>query len=69
VNRIIDTMPTLTEVENADRRSIVDWYLHLRPTMFNEELVIVKLIARRYESMAASERERWTTDIRRRGTP
>lgn len=50
-NRIIDHMPTMGEVENAIPYQIVCWHHYLRPTMMNDELVIVKAIARRYEGL------------------
>lgn len=50
-NRIIDDMPTMTEVENATAYEIVCWHHYLRPTMMNDELVVVKAIARKYDSL------------------
>ena len=47
-NRIIDEMPTMSQVGEAAPYQVVCWYHYLRPTMFNDELVIVKAIARRY---------------------
>lgn len=50
-NRIIDDMPTIGQVEAATGYQLVCWHHYLRPTMFNEELFVVKAIARRYDSM------------------
>lgn len=55
-NRVIDEMPTRTDVEGATKYQIVCWHHYLRPTMFNEELDIVKAIAMRYDRMPESFR-------------
>lgn len=65
MNQIIDTMPTLGEVESADQLQIVRWYLFLRPTMSNDELVIVKAIAARFERMPESSRSALIARARR----
>lgn len=57
MSRIIDEMPTQTEVENADSYKLVCWHLFLRPTMMNEELNIVKAIAQRYDRLPSSVRQ------------
>lgn len=62
--QIIDEMPTLTEVENADRQQIVKWHLFLRPTMSNDELPIIKKIAQRYEQIPSEVREGITMRLR-----
>lgn len=66
--RIIDEMPTQTEVENADAYQIVEWHLYLRPTMMNEELNIVKAITQRYDRMPSSVREAHAARARREHT-
>lgn len=48
MTRIIDEFPTLTEAENASAYDLVRWHHYLRPTMSNDELPTVKVIARRY---------------------
>lgn len=63
---IIDEMPTFGQVEHADAEQIVTWHLFLRPTMANEELDIVKAIARRYEMLAPSLREILVGQARRK---
>jgi hypothetical protein len=65
MGRIIDEMPTQQQVLSAEPYQIVAWHLYLRPTMSNDELHIVKAIARRYDAMVPSERERHTTRARR----
>jgi hypothetical protein len=50
-NRIIDEMPTLSDVEAADAYTIVCLNHYLRPVMSNDELVVVKAIARRYDNL------------------
>lgn len=55
-NKVIDTMPTMTEVENAGPYQIVCWNHFLRPTMMNDELNVVKAIARKYDAMPESQR-------------
>lgn len=62
--QVIDDMPTLTQVENASAHEIVAWHLFLRPTMSNEELPTVKLIAARYDRMSPDTRERITARLR-----
>ena len=62
---VIDEFPTLTQVASADAIEIVRWHLFLRPTMANEELDIVKAIARRYDAMPAATREAITNRVRR----
>lgn len=57
MSRVIDEMPTLTIVENASDYEIVCWHLFLRPTWFNEELIVVKAITQRYDRMPSSARE------------
>lgn len=49
--KVIDAMPTMRDVEACDQRQIVAWHHRLRPTMMNDELVIVKAIARRYDAI------------------
>lgn len=61
---VIDTMPTLTEVENATPRQIVEWQLYLRPTMSNEELPVVKLIAMKYDQLPPNVREHHGAELR-----
>lgn len=63
--RIIDEMPTQAQVSEADVYDIVRWHLFLRPTMSNDELVVVKAIAQRYDAMAPSVRESCTLRARR----
>ncbi len=65
MNRVIDEMPTMGDVERAEPRQLVEWYLYLRPTMLQEELDIVKAIARRYEAMSPSLREQLQGELRR----
>lgn len=55
-NRIIDEMPTMTQVENAGPYEIVCWNHYLRPTMMNDELIVVKMIARKYDAIPESQR-------------
>lgn len=62
---IIDEMPTMTQVENANPDEIVAWHLFLRPTMSNEELPVVKAIAAKYDRMAPDTRESITARLRR----
>lgn len=66
--RIIDEMPTQTEVENALPQDIVRWHLFLRPTMANDELYIVKAITQRYDRLPAEARERLAGQLRREHT-
>lgn len=63
---VIDEMPTLTQVEQADAEQIVEWHLYLRPTMMNEELDIVKAIARKYDAMPPQMREGFAQRLRLR---
>jgi hypothetical protein len=49
--QIIDEMPTMRQVEEAPPYQIVVWNHYLRQTMMNEELIVVKAIARRYEEL------------------
>ncbi len=65
MTRIIDEFPTLTQVENATDYQIVCWNFYLRPTMMNEELVVVKTIAQRYDRMPSSVREAHMVTARR----
>lgn len=62
---IIDEMPTMRDVEQADPRQLVAWHLYLRPTMMNEELDIVKAIARRVDALPQSVREAAQEALRR----
>jgi hypothetical protein len=62
---IIDEMPTLSQVQAASAHEIVLWHLYLRPTASNSELDVVKAIARRYDAMPASMRERIAARLRR----
>lgn len=65
MTRVVDEMPTPGQVEAAGAREIVRWHLYLRATMSNEELLIVKAIARRYDQMPSAIRERLTAALRR----
>jgi hypothetical protein len=56
-NPIIDEMPTMTQVENADAYQLVKWHLWLRPTMMNSELDVVKAITRRVDNMNGMTRD------------
>jgi hypothetical protein len=63
--RMIDEMPSIGEVEDAEQYQIVAWHLFLRPTLMNEELSVVKAIAQRYDRMSAVEREAHAARARR----
>lgn len=67
-NRIIDEMPTIRQVEDADSYQIVRWHHFLRPTMSNEELPIVKMIARRYDAMPEGQRAQLVHNARKEHT-
>lgn len=67
-NRIIDDMPTMGQVENAEPYQIVCWHHYLRPTMMNDELIVVKAIARKYEAMPESVRTGLVARARREFT-
>lgn len=54
--QIIDEMPSLRDVETATPAQLVAWHHRLRPTMMNDELVIVKAIARRYDAIPENVR-------------
>ena len=60
----IDQMPMLTEVENASPYQIVCWHLYLRPTFSNDELIVVKKVAQRYDAMSPDLRARWVARAR-----
>lgn len=62
---VIDQMPSISEVECAEPYQIVAWHLFLRPTLMNEELVVVKAIAQRYDRMAAEQRQAHAARARR----
>lgn len=64
-NRIIDEMPTQGEVIGASAYQIVCWHHYLRPTMLNEELDIVKAIARKYDALPESVRTPLVMQARR----
>jgi hypothetical protein len=52
----IDDMPMLFAVEQADDYQIVCWNHYLRRALFNEELGVIKAIARRYDSLSEGVR-------------
>lgn len=62
---IIDEMPTPMEVAMASAHEIVLWQFYLRPTVSNDELIIVRAIARKYDAMAPATRESIGRRIRR----
>jgi hypothetical protein len=62
---IIDEMPALTQVQSASAHEIVLWQFYLRPTLSNDELGIVKAIARRYDAMSPATRESIARRVRR----
>lgn len=53
---VIHDMPTMRDVETATPSQLVAWHHRLRPTMMNDELVIVKAIARRYDAIPENVR-------------
>ena len=61
----INNMPTMTQVENAEPYDIVRWQHYLRPTFSNEELPVVKAIARRYDAMPEAIRTPLVIQARR----
>jgi hypothetical protein len=61
----IDEMPTMSEVENADNYRIVCWHHYLRQSIFNDELVVIKKIAQRYDQMNVSTRANLVSRARR----
>jgi hypothetical protein len=63
---IIDLFPSLREVQSATAEQIVAWHVRLRPTMFNEELPVVKAIARRYDALPEGTRTPLTIRERQR---
>lgn len=66
MTHVIDDMPTMSEVENAEPRQLVEWYFYLRPTIANEELNIVKAIAARVDRLPGSVRQRLQNELRAR---
>ena len=56
--QIIDEMPTLTQVEQADPAQLAQWYFYLRPIMSNDEMVVVKTVARRFDALPDETRQR-----------
>lgn len=64
MKKIIDEMPAMGDVERAEPYQLVCWHLYLRPTMSNDELPIVKAIARKYDAMPPGDRERLSARAR-----
>lgn len=62
---VVTEMPTQRQVMDGTAREIVTWHLYLRPTQMQEELNIVKAIARRYDALPSSDRERLQHELRR----
>lgn len=62
---VVTEMPTQRQVMDGTAREIVTWHLYLRPTRMQDELNIVKAIARRYDALSPSDRERIQTELRR----
>lgn len=55
----------MRQVEEADALQLVCWHLFLRPTWTNDELPIVKSIARRYDAIPDAQRQGLITQARR----